>query len=678
MLRGSAGPRPAPAATVKGGRQKKKNRKGLTNSQAIAKKNKEAQYRDSDSEGSADFSDSDNEGTEGYRKGGYHPVRIGEKYKDGRYAVLKKLGWGHFSTVWLVHDQKTGQHVAMKVQKSASHYTDAAVDEIELLNSIRDGAKGADTCCVELVDSFSHRGPYGLHMCMVFEALGDNLLSLIKRYQYRGLPLPLVKRLAHDMLKGLDYLHRECNIIHTDLKPENVMLSKPLVSRGMRRVAPQDEAPLQTAMDDAQGELAVQQPIDGEQPSAEAEAHCPLEAPAAVVVSAGNGGQQAEELSAVEEAEVEEQQQGDAPALTKNQRKKLKKKQRKGKGDGPAVVAPAATPAPPQRGAAPAVCPTQHIDTRECLDPSAEDWERWHCKLVDFGNACWTDKQLTTDIQTRQYRCPEAMLGAKYSTSADMWSLACIIFELVTGDLLFDPRSGEKYSRDEDHLALFMELLGRMPRQVALSGKYSKDYFNRNGELRNIKKLRFWPLHEVLSDKYEVPIHEARLLASFLTPMLDFVPENRATASESLMHPWLTSLEGVREEKPLPSILSLPEMATAAALGGSEEGGELRQSRQEHPSAVKPGRSLSPERGGAAGGQEAIDPGPHQLDSPSSQGLSASTVLVSHEDARENQAPPSPLPQTPGLKASPVPGMGFVSLDCSSTMAQESGEWHLV
>lgn len=49
--------------------------------------------------------------------GGYHPVRIGERYKNGRYTVLQKLGWGHFSTVWLVLDAETGQHAAMKVRR---------------------------------------------------------------------------------------------------------------------------------------------------------------------------------------------------------------------------------------------------------------------------------------------------------------------------------------------------------------------------------------------------------------------------------------------------------------------------------------------------------------------------------------------------------------------------------
>lgn len=49
--------------------------------------------------------------------GGYHPVRIGEKYKEGRYVVLRKLGWGHFSTVWLVQDTQTGADAALKVRR---------------------------------------------------------------------------------------------------------------------------------------------------------------------------------------------------------------------------------------------------------------------------------------------------------------------------------------------------------------------------------------------------------------------------------------------------------------------------------------------------------------------------------------------------------------------------------
>ena len=55
-------------------------------------------------------------------------------------------------------------------------------------------------------------------------------------------------------------------------------------------------------------------------------------------------------------------------------------------------------------------------------------------------------------------------------------------FELATGDYLFEPHSGEDYSRDEDHLAHIIELLGYIPREISLSGKYSREFFNRKGK----------------------------------------------------------------------------------------------------------------------------------------------------------------------------------------------------
>jgi len=123
-----------------------------------------------------------------YVKGGYHPVKIGDLFHN-RYHVVRKLGWGHFSTVWLCWDLIDKKFVALKVVKSAAHYTETALDEIKLLKCVResDGSDPFRERCVQLLDDFKISGVNGTHVCMVFEVLGHNLLKFIIRSNYQVL-----------------------------------------------------------------------------------------------------------------------------------------------------------------------------------------------------------------------------------------------------------------------------------------------------------------------------------------------------------------------------------------------------------------------------------------------------------------------------------------------------------
>uniref|UniRef100_A0A915J4I6 non-specific serine/threonine protein kinase n=1 Tax=Romanomermis culicivorax TaxID=13658 RepID=A0A915J4I6_ROMCU len=169
--------------------------------------------------------DDEQEDPKDYKKGGYHPVNINDVF-NGRYYVIRKIGWGHFSTVWLCWDVTCKRFVAMKIVKSATHYTETALDEIKLLTCVRDSDPNdlRRERVVRLLDEFRTSGVNGDHVCMVFEVLGHNLLKLIIRSHYRGIPLNQVRVIIRQVLEGLAYLHTKCKIIHTDIKPENVLV----------------------------------------------------------------------------------------------------------------------------------------------------------------------------------------------------------------------------------------------------------------------------------------------------------------------------------------------------------------------------------------------------------------------------------------------------------------------
>ncbi|TFA99054.1 Protein kinase dsk1 [Trichoderma ghanense] len=464
----------------------------------------------------------DEEDSEDYCKGGYHPVQIGEKFKDGKYTVVRKLGWGHFSTVWLSRDNTNGKHVALKVVRSATHYTETAVDEIKLLNKIvqanpnHPGRKHV----VSLLDSFEHKGPNGTHMCMVFEVLGENLLGLIKRWNHRGIPMPLVKQITKQVLLGLDYLHRECGIIHTDLKPENVLIEIGDVEQIVKKVV-KPETP--DKENNRNGRRRRRTLITGSQPLPS-----PLNAnfnhnnlfPSSASQGSLGGmleGKQKDESSTADDAQSKREKSADL--LTREV-------------SGISL----------DKSSTPSSASTS--DKRKADDPHAYDIIS--VKIADLGNACWVNHHFTNDIQTRQYRSPEVILGAKWGASTDVWSMSAMVFELITGDYLFDPQSGTKYGKDDDHIAQIIELLGPFPRSLCLSGKWSQEIFNRKGELRNIHRLRHWALPDVLREKYHFKEDEAKRISAFLTPMLELVPEKRANAGGMAAHPWLDDTPGMK------------------------------------------------------------------------------------------------------------------------------------
>ncbi|KAM8917181.1 SRSF protein kinase 3-like [Spinachia spinachia] len=495
-----------------------------------------------------------------YGIGGYCPVEVGEVFVD-RYQVVQKLGWGHFSTVWLCWDMVKGRFVALKVVKSAQTFTETAQDEIKLLKCVRDSdprdpKRGT---VVHLIDDFRITGANGEHVCMVLEVLGHQLLRWIIKSKYSGLPLACVRSILTQVLQGLDYLHTKCKIIHTDIKPENILLRVDDVY--VQNLAPSTELwqlPASSAFSSSTENRS----------SREKQSLSNL-----LGKLSGIFHTLGEWSSKVSKSPIKRQTRKDKGRREQDHNEKDKLHVSFSDAATPSSTCQAKLTGPnlrlrrqtllledgpnwPPHSRRDSICSSSDkeqsppspsslrgiTDSDELLDLlKPQNADKILIKIADLGNACWVHKHFTEDIQTCQYRSVEVLIGAHYDTPADIWSTACMAFELATGDYLFDPQSGASFSREEDHIAHIIELLGSLPSQFAVSGRNSKRYFNHKGQLRHISKLKPWSLFEILLEKYAWPQEEASKFSSFLLTMLALLPEERATAAQCLKHPWITS-----------------------------------------------------------------------------------------------------------------------------------------
>ena len=135
------------------------------------------------------------------------------KWYNNRYYAIKYLGKGTFCRTWLMYDIETNKFVAMKMYYSK--YYEEALHEIKM-NKMIDKTKYV----INILDNFI----VDKCQCLIYELMGITLLDLLDYYD-DNIPLNIIKNITIQIFKGLDELHRR-NIIHCDLKPENIMIKQ--------------------------------------------------------------------------------------------------------------------------------------------------------------------------------------------------------------------------------------------------------------------------------------------------------------------------------------------------------------------------------------------------------------------------------------------------------------------
>jgi len=389
---------------------------------------------------------------------------------NGRYLMIDVIGDGAFSIVWLCCDLKHKgdnkfEFYAMKVQNTEDE--DAAKEEMSILLQLKNisdskqklkGSKiklSTDQCMSKMVDHFTFENfNCEKQLCMVFEIMDgsiydnfikpnkkENLMNNIGNNIKAKLSFQDSVIIVHQTLKALSLLIKQMKMMHTDIKPENILFKY--------------------------------------------------------------------EKSKYDNL-IKKTNSKEFIAFYKKNTKKYNKLATKIK--------------------------KMAKDSKSCENSIINK-----VVLSDFGN-CRDISSNYDNIQTRYYKAPEVILLSNFDHRVDVWSIGCLLYEIIFNEVLFFPEYNDKISKDRDHIKKIIEITGFFPEKMLKESKRKSVFFKKNGlpkqpddySLTNIEEL----IHSKIKEHtVDMTNDQTKNLIDFLELTLNNDNLNRKYVDDCISHP---------------------------------------------------------------------------------------------------------------------------------------------
>lgn len=465
------------------------------------------------------------------------------------YILLKKIGVGANANIWMIYNIVKGISQALKIQNYES-YNDGC-KEVVIIKKINSTQQkyNQSTHCIKMLDYFTYEGGICKFACMLFELYGGSIETLLTSGKYKyGFPINVVKKITLQIIDGLLFLHNKIGVIHTDIKPSNILI------RGINEYHLQIfNAFLNENFQDKYLELKKQNLSRGIfKKSVEILAlNCVKNVVLLHNVLVDTSDEECSETSedyTSNETTDNENSNSDSDISDITQKLNSRSQSVDDTIDNLNFC---------DEINLDKLCDennNQEYDFNTILNNSINSTEKNlsviddvyidKCNVVisDFGNSYFLKNKTKDEIQDRSYRAPEIILNLPQTTSCDVWSLGCTVYEMLTGYKLFCPVSSS-INMDLHHLYLIEKILGDIP--IAMKKKSSRCQFlfdaTKSYKIKNVLPSDKINLSDILRKQFLFSTNDSIQISDFIQKAVCIDPNNRWSLNQLKDHKWLVN-----------------------------------------------------------------------------------------------------------------------------------------